>query len=173
MNEPNEFQGIAWGTIYNDFCKLYTDVVIFKENAEYKTKDVERRNEIKKLGSARIESILYYFFDNKFYGVEIITRGTHNSQLLLNHLASVHGDDFEYETTDLGYVYHRWNGITVNIETRYSKKGDMMLTYFYKPIVREVKKHEEEYLKKTEHQRQNEIENKIKRQQLKLPNAEK
>lgn len=141
MNEPNDFLGIKWGTKFEEFDKP-ENLIIFKESPQYKHLKVERKvDDIRKIGDFKIDSILYYFFDNRFYGVEIITRGWSNSQSLLNYLLSSHGDDYEYEFGEYK-IYYTWESKNVEINARYSKKtNDIMVTYFFKPIVEESKKY--------------------------------
>lgn len=141
MNEPKDFFGIKWGTKYEEFDKP-ENLIVFEESPQYKLLKIERKVDdiSRNIGDFEIDSILYYFFDNRFYGVEIISRGRSNSQSLLNYLLSTLGDDYNYQAYDK--IFYTWESENIEITAGYSSKtNDMIVTYFFKPIYEEENKY--------------------------------
>jgi hypothetical protein len=71
------FRGIKFGTTFSDFKELALD------QDHGKLKLYTKTNEDLKLGLAKLDTIVYHFFDDKFYGVSIHTNDPANTQTLV------------------------------------------------------------------------------------------
>ncbi|MET0224444.1 MAG: hypothetical protein ABW346_08725, partial [Terrimicrobium sp.] len=61
------FRGIKFGTAFSEF----TDLTLDQDHGKLKL--YTKTNEDLKLGLARLDTIVYHFFDDKLYGVSIHT----------------------------------------------------------------------------------------------------
>jgi hypothetical protein len=68
--------GIKFGTTFSDFKEMALD------QDHGKLKLYTKTNEDLKLGLAKLDTIVYHFFDDKFYGVSIHTNDPANTQTL-------------------------------------------------------------------------------------------
>jgi hypothetical protein len=71
------FRGIKFGTTFSEF----TDLTLDQDHGKLKL--YTKTNEDLKLGLARLETIVYHFFDDKLYGVSIHTTDPANTQTLV------------------------------------------------------------------------------------------
>lgn len=71
------FRGIKFGTAFSEFKDLALD------QDHGKLKLFRKTSEDLKLGLARLDTIVYHFFDDKFYGVSIHTADPANTQTLV------------------------------------------------------------------------------------------
>jgi hypothetical protein len=86
QNDPEGFRGIRWGTDINSL----KDMVFVRES--YFLKRYTRQNEKMKIGVVNIEDITYEFFNGKLKGVDIVTYGTKNFNLLKDILFEKFGE---------------------------------------------------------------------------------
>ncbi len=71
------FRGVKFGTPFSEFKDLSLD------QDHGKLKLYTKKDEDLKLGLAKLDTIVYHFFDDKFYGVSIHTSDPANTQTLL------------------------------------------------------------------------------------------
>jgi hypothetical protein len=71
------FRGVKFGTSFSEFQEMALD------QDHGKLKLYTKKDEDLKLGLARLETIVYHFFDDKLYGVSIHTTDPANTQTLV------------------------------------------------------------------------------------------
>jgi hypothetical protein len=71
------FRGIKFGTPFSEF----QDLAVNQDHGKLKL--YTKTDEDLKLGLARLDTIVYHFFDDKFYGVSIHTTDPANTQTLV------------------------------------------------------------------------------------------
>ncbi|MGD2126470.1 MAG: hypothetical protein PVG99_10340 [Desulfobacteraceae bacterium] len=130
QDEPSHFRGIKWGINVNDIPGLKF-LVGYEEAKSY-----QRRNDKMRMGDAKIDSVSYIFYKDKFCSVYIGFRGRLNFQKIKEILIERHGEPHRPNETMETYI---WRGDVVDIAFRYkeeiSKKGSLI--YWFKPIMQE------------------------------------
>jgi hypothetical protein len=88
-SEPDGFRGIKWGTdiaTLDDMQKIKT---IFDKYSGLKITKYKKKNDILKLSGSSLEvsldEILYIFFDNRFFGVDLMITGL-DTAVVLKHI---------------------------------------------------------------------------------------
>jgi len=132
-NEPEGFRGIKWGTNIKDVknMKLVEDAV--------DSKFYMRKDEKNKIGDAIVDSIVYVFYNNKFYGVIIkfnsITNFTRLKETFFQQYGSGNKHNRFMEDYDWGLM-----GSDVYINLKYSEVSEKgQIHYSYRPIAEEKK----------------------------------
>ena len=129
--EPDNFQGIKWGT---DIGSLPDMEVVNKSGSE---KMASRMNEKMTIGKATVGLIRYFFYKGKFYSVYISFTGRDNFLHLKQRLTSSYGPPEQSRMVNSYY----WFGKDVDISFRYNEMlGIGSITYSYLPINDELKK---------------------------------
>ena len=133
MNEPSDFRGIEWGTNYSSLSNM----IITAQEMDGRLKYCTRVDDDKMIGKANINSIVYSFFDDKFYEIQVIARGWPDTLALLEYLVPLFGN-YEYYEEENHKLYD-WGGDTVEVWCGYNKNSDSVeLVYMYKPIKSEL-----------------------------------
>jgi hypothetical protein len=94
-----------------------------------------KKNDKLKIGEADLEYVVYVFYENKFYGVDILCKGINNYNKIKETLIKTYGKRYIKGNITEKYV---WLGDNVSIVLTYddvSKEGS--LVYMYMPIKRE------------------------------------
>ncbi|MBI5195109.1 MAG: restriction endonuclease [Nitrospirae bacterium] len=151
QNEPTGFNGIDWGTNIQNL----SDMIPYEQTDWYgQYKSFDRKTDVLIIGDAKVESMLYSFFKDELYSVQVISRGWENGQALFNYLRSLHGDDFKLNEDDVWRRY-KWLGGKVEINFNYGKtSNDGEIIYRYLPLWDEAKMQNEmayqEHLQKSQ-----------------------
>jgi hypothetical protein len=134
QNEPNNFRGIGWGTDYHEL-KGFTKVST-QSSLDYYTK----KNEGMTMGDARLEMVVYFFYENKFCGAVLNFKSSPNFQIIKTALFDRHGKGYQANRYDEKY---RWSGTNVTITLEYddvTQKGQVI--YYYMPIYERIQRAE-------------------------------
>lgn len=126
QNEPNDFRGIEWGTDYHELKGLTK--VSTQSDLDYYTK----RDEEMTIGDARLEMVVYIFYEKKLCGAILNFKSSSNFQIIKTALFDRYGKGYQANRYDEKY---RWSGTNVNISLEYddiTRKG--MVIYYYIPI---------------------------------------
>ncbi|MEZ0295228.1 MAG: hypothetical protein ACAI35_02100 [Candidatus Methylacidiphilales bacterium] len=113
LDSLNGFRGIKFGSALTDLkdLKLVDDRGVIKT---YSKKDDNLA-----IGTVKLESILYYFLDDKFYGVSLFTDKTPDSLRLLDTATIAFGNSIKPDKDTEDYF---WEGKVSN--ARYSGKKE-------------------------------------------------
>ena len=126
QNEPNDCRGIEWGTEYhelNGFTKVTT-----RSSLDYCTKNDEEMT----IGDARLEMVVYVFYEKKLCGAVLNFKSSPNFQIIKAALFDRYGKGRQPNRYDEQY---RWSGTDVTISLEYddvTQKGKVI--YYYIPI---------------------------------------
>ena len=131
QNEPNDCRGIEWGTEYNKL-KGFTKVTT-RSPLDYFTK----RDEEMTIGDARLEMVVYIFYEKKLCGAILNFKSSPNFQMIKTTLFDWYGKGYQANRYDEKY---RWAGTDVNITLEYddiTRKGKVV--YYYMPIYGKIR----------------------------------
>jgi hypothetical protein len=119
QNEPNGFRGIKWGVPFSTVREQM--VLVFKNDSIFG--DVyERRDEKNAIGGAKLNSIWYGFFHDKFAGIYITANGdTSNRQALIATFEIQFGKGFKIERFRDDY---RWEGTVSTVAVLCGSESD-------------------------------------------------
>jgi len=106
-NEPTGFRHIQWGAPFSSVKSQMRLAEKGKTNNYY-----TRLHDKMSIGGASLENIYYNFFDGKFAGVMVITKGFTNKQAILEALRTQFGDGRQKNPYIDDYV---WSGDTTTI----------------------------------------------------------
>jgi hypothetical protein len=126
QNEPDDFRGIKWGKESYElqgFTKVST-----QGSLDYYTKN----NEEMTIGDARLEMVIYVFYENKFCGAVLNFKSPPNFKILKTMLFDRYGKGRQPNKYAEQY---RWSGKKVIVTLEYddiTQKGK--IKYFYMPI---------------------------------------
>ena len=135
MNEPRDFREIEWGTSYESL----NGMIIYDQGMDGKLKYCTRANDEKKMGNAISEGLVYSFFDNRFYEVQVVLRSWTNNQILLEYLVPILGNTYNFYETKNHKMY-LWDGNDIVVCCVYNKPSDATgLIYTFKQIESEIK----------------------------------
>jgi hypothetical protein len=135
MNEPKDFLGIEWGTNY----QVLSDMIIYAQAMDGRLKYCVRSNDNKKIGKAPIRSIIYCFFDNRFYEIQVVVDGWTDTLSLLEYLVPVLGSTYEFYDIKEHKLYS-WEGNYLEVWCGYHKPSDTTeLVYTFKPLKSELR----------------------------------
>ena len=147
---PTHFRGIEWGTSFESL----TDMIIDTEFNNGRMKNCIRVNDIKKMGTAILDSVLYTFYYDRLSGVRIIATGQNNFEALLNYIFPIYGKNYELLDVDFAKSYE-WDSNNVIVDLVYYKNSDQaVLDYKYKPLHKEIETEETKYYEKVIKQKQ-------------------
>lgn len=129
-NEPTDFRGIEWGSNRGN----HRDMVYIREGGMGGSQ-CNRVGDSKKMGSATIESPIYFFDEqDRFYSVHILYYGKANYEELLRYLFKKYGKPY-----DSGGYDHSWSGKTVQISLQYQEDSSLgYIAFEYLPLWNEV-----------------------------------
>lgn len=134
MTELKDFRGTEWGTSYHSL----NDMIIYAQAMDGRLKYCIRTNDIKRIGKCDVESIVYSFFDDKFYEVQIVSHGWNDTLALLEYLVPILGSTYSFYDTKVHKLY-LWEGDTVEVWCGYNKPSNSVeLVYAFKPIKTEI-----------------------------------
>ncbi len=131
QNEPNNCRGMEWGTEYHKL-KGFTKVTT-RSSLDYYTKKGEEMS----CGDARLEMVVYLFFEKKLCGVILNFKSSPNFQTIKAALFDQYGKGYQANRYDEKY---RWAGTNVNITLEYddiTRKGTVV--YYYMPIYGKIR----------------------------------
>jgi len=97
QNEPEGFRGLKWGDPPTEDIKYLKTIG--------RQRVYTRKNDKKRLGSAKLELIVYEFYENRLYLVNLLFRGKENYDLLKTICKGRFGE----ETKKILYDYY-WKG---------------------------------------------------------------
>jgi hypothetical protein len=126
QNEPNDCRGIEWGAEVHEL-KGFTKVTT-RSSLDYFT----RRDEEMTIGDARLEMVVYIFYEKKLCGAILNFKSSPNFQTIKAALFDLYGKGYQANRYDEKY---RWAGTNVNITLEYddiTRKGKVV--YYYMPI---------------------------------------
>jgi len=126
QNEPNDCRGIKWGTEYHEL-KGFTKVTT-RSSLDYCTK----KDEGMTIGDARLEMVVYLFFEKKLCGAILNFKSSPNFQIIKTALFDRYGEGRQPNRYKEQY---RWSGPNVTITLEYddiTRKGTVI--YYYMPI---------------------------------------
>lgn len=126
QNEPNDCRGIKWGTKYDKLQGLTK--VTTKNSLDYYKKEGEEMT----LGDARLDMVVYVFYEREFCGVVLNFKSSPNFQIIKAALFDRYGKGRQPNRYKDQY---RWSGTNVTITLEYddvTQKGQVV--YYYMPI---------------------------------------
>jgi hypothetical protein len=132
QNEPNDCRGIKWGTEYHEL-KGFTRVSTQSPLDYYRKEDEEMT-----LGDARLEMVVYVFFEKKLCGAVLNFKSSPNFQIIKTALFDRYGKGHQPNRYKDQY---RWSGTKVAITLEYddvTQKGKVM--YYYVPIYGKIQR---------------------------------
>ena len=130
-NEPEGFRGIKWGG------SLFTAKELVLVEREGTVGVYRKRSDKFEIGKAEVNQIVYKFFRDRFYMVEINFQDLVNYNSLRKQLFEIYGDG--WPNTSMWRKEWKWYGEEVNIVLQYEtvmKEG--RITYTYLPIEEEA-----------------------------------
>jgi len=132
-NKPDNFRGIKWGVHIN---KLH-DMILVEDDKDLKI--YQKSNDKMSIGSAKLKNIIYKFYKNRFFAVQIQFEGPTNFSTLKSTFCQQYGkvDKFIFEE-------YQWDFNDVSISLEKSIFGEGIIKYEYKPIQKEQEKDEKE-----------------------------
>ena len=131
QDEPNDCRGIEWGTEYHalkGFNKISS-----QSSLDYFTK----RDEEMTCGEARLEMVVYIFYQKKLCGVVLNFKSSPTFQTIKASLFDRHGKGYQANRYDEKY---RWAGTNITITLEYddiTQKGQVV--YYYMPIYGKIR----------------------------------
>ena len=131
QNEPNDCRGIEWGTESHEL-KGFTKATT-RSSLDYYTKKDEEMT----IGDARLEMVVYLFFEKKLCGAILNFKSSPNFQTIKAALFDQYGKGYQANRYDEKY---RWAGTNVNIILEYddiTRKGTVV--YYYMPIYGKIR----------------------------------
>jgi hypothetical protein len=134
QNEPTAFRGVVWGANTDELAgmtKVHTE-----GSLAYYIKDHEEIT----IGDARIKSVVYVFYGNKFCGAVIDFKSPGNFQIIKKTLFNLHGKGNQPRKYK---DYYGWSGKYITLTLEYddiTQKGQVK--YYYMPIYSEIQKAE-------------------------------
>jgi hypothetical protein len=126
QNEPTDFRGVVWGADPDEIAgmtKVHT-----QDSLDYYTKAHEDMT----IGDARIKSVVYVFYENKFCGAVIDFKSPLNFQIIKETLFDQHGEGSQPSKYREQYG---WSGKDITLTLEYddiTQKGQVK--YYYMPI---------------------------------------
>ena len=126
QNEPDDCRGIKWGTNYDEL-KGFTKVPT-QGSLDYYTK----KNEEMTFGDARLDMVVYVFYEKEFCGVVLNFKSSPNFQIVKTTLFDWYGKGRQPNKYKDEY---RWSGTSVAVTLEYddiTQKGTVI--YYYIPI---------------------------------------
>jgi len=132
QNEPNNCRGIEWGTEYHEL-KGFTKVTTRSPLVYYRKEDEKMT-----CGDARLEMVVYVFYEKKFCGAQLNFKSSPNFQIIKTTLFDRYGKGYQANRYEEKY---RWAGTNVNITLEYddiTQKGKVV--YYYMPIYGKMRK---------------------------------
>ena len=126
QNEPDDCRGIKWGTVC-DGLKGFTKVST-QSSLDYYTKEDEEMT----IGDARLEMVVYVFYEKKFCGAQLNFKSSPNFQIIKTTLFDWYGKGRQPNRYKDQYS---WSGTNVTITLEYddiTQKGKVI--YYYMPI---------------------------------------
>lgn len=145
-NEPKEFRGMEWGT---DISK-FEDMVFIAENIK-DSRIYEKKQEKLQIGSyIKVDRIGYFFFKNKFFGVQFHISGEGNILALENLVNDKYGKS---NMKGLKKNILGWEGVDVMIILTYEVSGfppkvmSATFTESYQPIAEKMTKNTDSGIK--------------------------
>ncbi len=132
QNEPTDFRGIVWGADTDELAgmrKVHT-----QDSLDYYIK----ANEEMTIGGARIKSVVYLFYENKFCGAVIDFKSSGNFQIIKETLFDLHGKGSQ---PNKYREYYGWSGKDITLTLEYddiTQKGQVK--YYYMPIYSKIHK---------------------------------
>ncbi len=134
QNEPIDFRGVVWGAAADELAgmrKVHTE-----DSLDYYIKASEEMT----IGDARIKSVVYVFYENKFCGAVIDFKSSGNFQIIKQTLFGLHGEGSQPRKYR---EHYGWSGKYITLTLEYddiTQKGQVK--YFYMPIYTIVQKAE-------------------------------
>ena len=129
-NEPSDFRGVKWGMNISEL----SDMILtrkYDDESHY-----IKRNEKNEIGKAKIESINYIFYKNKFSNCFIIFKGIDNYISLSKIYHGIHG--FPISKDENGSFIEEWRGKKLFLSLEYKKKThNGFVLYTHMPLLRE------------------------------------
>ena len=126
QDEPTDFRGIVWGANTDELAGMKK--VHSEDSLEYYVKAREKM----KIGDARIKSVVYVFYNDKFCGVVIDFKSPLNFQIIKETLFDLHGKGNQPRKYK---EHYGWSGKSISLTLEYddiTQKGQ--IKYFYRPI---------------------------------------
>lgn len=118
-NELSGFRGMRWGRDIGDF----KDMKFFDE--AYGFRYYRKLNDKMSIGDTSLNDILYVFWQNKFSGVVLTSKGQRNARLLYETLKSSYGvpyrlagDNFYWRFTHM-WIFYNYNEYSHQLEVSY------------------------------------------------------
>jgi hypothetical protein len=131
QNEPNDCRGIEWGAEYNKL-KGFSKVTTRSPFVYY-----QKENEEMTIGDARLEMVVYIFYEKKLCGAILNFKSSPNFEIIKTTLFDRYGKGYQANRYDEKYV---WSGANVRITLEYDDitlKGQVI--YYYLPIYEKIR----------------------------------
>jgi hypothetical protein len=87
----NAFRGIPFGTPLEEVRKKWDLTPVGDSPADDPLKLFIKNDEVRAIGNLTLQEVTYYFFQGKFYGVEIVTPDTRQTETLRQALEIAYG----------------------------------------------------------------------------------
>ena len=131
QNEPDGFRGIKWGTNISEL----PDMGLVEDAGDLKY--YSRLYDSMKIGDTRVDRIIYGFYKDRFYRVEISFSEFSNFTRLKATFLDQYGSGYKPYSLLEDYW---WDGSTVSIVMDYNEiLGKGRIIFFFKPISEEKK----------------------------------
>lgn len=135
QNEPDGFRGIKWGTD----IKTLKDMKLL--DVDSKDRFYSKKGDKMKIGNAKLENIIYRFWDNEFYAVMVNTKGSSNWTAFKKAVFEKFGKGYQ------GNEYikeYSWRGQITIINLKYNEFSEEGTLILFSVKIREK---EEDYQK--------------------------
>jgi hypothetical protein len=138
--DPNRwdgFRGLKWGTNIKDL----NDPNMMLTEGYNKEKYYKRLNDKLSIGDANLKEITYVFYENRFYGVMIETKGYMNFSALKDAIFAYYGDGKPNGNYSNSWLWSPELGNSRNVMIVFGydeSQGITVVVMTYKPILNEM-----------------------------------
>jgi hypothetical protein len=126
QNDPNGFEGIPWGATFSE-----TDTFIKVEDAG-RSQTYELKTGIPSFGPAKVESMRFVTFEDKFMRVTVRYQGKATHDQILTYLQSLYGslDRTPGQIASGPVKFFSWTGFETDVNLRYETGTDRGIIFF-------------------------------------------
>ena len=141
-SEPEGFMGAEWGTVVSTMeGMVYAKSQVHPEDKVYINED-----EIFRIDGVKLNEILYFFWKDRLYTIDISTKGYNNFKLLRKFVFNKFCRDEAMELRKEYFMY-TWLGNATKVELSYFKpKQYGILRIESRAIAEEVREQTQKYL---------------------------